>query len=297
MRRMLRLHALVGLVLCPIVTASAQTSQSNDYVYDYHGYLATGYGYNGPFTYWVGQSRCNNSLSGQGGSSTACSTTMTAGAGAAYTSSDNASRSLSATTTLTQSGSGGQMSGEAVAWSQQWNAIAVTGTSGAGDQLLFHFQTSRAFGFLGTNGGSMQSFYELYLDSGQESAQMYGYDYPSAPHQDYAYNVAGTPNGVDFTLGFDTFSGAYSYRMLAEVSTSHSADQYAGAYGSSVFGATLIGIDDIDAQGNLIASAVFGTDGSATLDVTSAPEPATLTLFGSGFSMLAGVTVLRRRRA
>ena len=72
-------------------------------------------------------------------------------------------------------------------------------------------------------------------------------------------------------------------------------DQPVGGYGSSAFNVQLAGIEVVDTQVTSLGTAVFGADGSATLNV--APEPATLTLFGSGFAMLAGISAARRRRA
>ena len=281
MRNLIRLHAILALVLFPIATAAAQTTAVTAQVYDsYYGY------------------RCNI-VTGQQpyiGMSTGCFNTPTNG-GTGYASSQTNRYSLSvqAVTSLSQSGGGGSQSGYAIAQAQIWNSILVNGTSGAGQNLVFHFDTQRAFGFLGTNGGSMQSYYQLSLNGAQSGAQAQGTDtFVSSTYS--SSNAVQTATGLDFTVDFDSFSGSYAYDFYSYVYTYHGNDQYSGAYGSSVLYARITGIDEVDSQGNLIASAVIAQDGSATLQAV-APEPATLTLFGSGFSVFAGVTLFRRRRA
>ena len=58
----------------------------------------------------------------------------------------------------------------------------------------------------------------------------------------------------------------------------------------------LQGVDAETAQGHYVASAMFNSDGKGTLDVTSpttAPEPSTMAMLGSG--LIGLIPVIRRR--
>lgn len=281
MRNIIRLPAILALVLFPVSPALAQSTAVTAQVYDnYRGYACSSSSGRLPYI----------------GLSTGCyDTPISGGTGYATSQTNRYSLSVQATTSLSQSGGGGSQSGYAIANAQIWNSILVNGTSSAGQNLIFHFDTRRAFGFLGTNGGSMQSYYQLTLNGAQSSAQAWGNDTPLVSSYN-SNNAVATATGLDFTVAFDSFTGSYAYDFASYVDTYHGNDQYSGAFGSSVFDAQITGIDEVDSQGNLLASAVIAQDGSATLQAV-APEPATLTLFGSGFSVLAGVSLFRRRRA
>ena len=100
---------------------------------------------------------------------------------------------------------------------------------------------------------------------------------------------------LDFTVGFDSFIGVFNYGLQSYAQIYQHSDQPIGAYGSSVLDSRLLGIDAVDAQGQVIASAFFDSYGNATLDMTVTPEPASLVLVGTGVLGLFGVSRRRRR--
>jgi hypothetical protein len=91
-----------------------------------------------------------------------------------------------------------------------------------------------------------------------------------------------TPSGVDLSAVFSDVTGTFSYDFTVSAVAAIGGAQQSGASANVTISAQLAGIDDVDAQGNLLASAVLNPDGTATLDLTATPEPATLTLLGSG---------------
>jgi hypothetical protein len=280
MRNSLRLPVIFALALFSTATAAAQSAITAQIYDNYRGYAC-------------------NLVTGQQpylGLSGGCyDTPISGGTGYANSNASRYSLGVQATTSLSQSLGGGSQSAYAIADAQVWSSILVNGTSAAGQNLVFHFDTYRAFGFLGTSGGSMQSYYQLSLNGAQSGAQAQGSDtFLSSTYS--SSNAVQTANGLDFTVDFDSFTGSYAYDFYSYVYTYHGNDQYSGAFGSSVLNAHITGIDEVDSQGNLLASAVIAQDGSATLQAI-APEPATLTLFGSGFTVFAGATLFRRRRA
>lgn len=281
MRNSLRAVATACLVLIPSAASLAQTGSSSAYVVDYK----------------IGAASCYTGapVTVSGSSNAYCSVPVSGGAGFASSSSNNATRSISSATTLQQYGSGGSMSGYAAAYSEQFNSIMLSGQARSGTDLVFHFDVYRAYGFLNYAPGTLQSFYQLYVTASSQTSSEYGVDTPYGSSFNTFGNVVQTSSGADMRLGAGGASGRYDYQFEDFVQTYHVDDQYSGAYGSSVFNVTLSGIDAYDANGNYIASAVFDATGNATLAV--APEPATLTLFGSGFTVLAGISLRRRRRA
>ena len=54
---------------------------------------------------------------------------------------------------------------------------------------------------------------------------------------------------LDFTVGFDSFSGVFNYGLQSYAQIYQHSDQPVGAYGSSVLDSRLLGIDAVDAQG------------------------------------------------
>ena len=141
MRTALRLLAVATFCLGAATTAASQTSQSTGLVYDYYA------GYT-----------CNGTQAQANGSTIACTVPTSGGSGYVNTTSSNAARTVTAATSLSQSGGGGSQFALARGYSSQNNNLYVTGTSDVGDKLVFHFQATRSYGFLGTNGGTMQSF-------------------------------------------------------------------------------------------------------------------------------------------
>ena len=168
-----------------------------------------------------------------------------------------------------------------------------------GDNLVFHFLTSRAFQILGTTDGSPNNEFALLLQVyGGDSALEQGGENLVGPGLFLTPNTALTVNGVDMTVGFDVFDGMVGYDFTAQASSSiRFPRQPQGAYGSNAFDVQLTGIDALDAEGNLIGSAVFQTDGNAMLDVTTAPEPASFALLATGLIAIGRLRLRRRSRA
>ena len=217
--------------------------------------------------------------------------------GTAYASaySNNYQHRQNVVTTLNQSGY--YMSGSAEATATLNNSIFVNGASGAGDNLVFRFLSNRSVGFLNyTNGGSQRSSYSLYLGTTGGNAFVQGIDAPGLTSYFNSGNAQYMSNGeLDFTVGFDSFSGVFNYGLQSYAQIYQHSDQPIGAYGSSVLDSRLLGIDAVDAQGHVIASASFDYYGNATLDMTVTPEPASLVLVGTGVLGLFGVSRRRRR--
>ena len=158
--------------------------------------------------------------------------------------------------------------------------------------------SNRSVGFLNyTNGGSQRSSYSLYLGTTGGNAFVQGIDAPGLTSYFNSGNAQYLSNGeLDFTVGFDSFSGVFDYGLQSYAQIYQHSDQPMGAYGSSVLDSRLLGVDAVDAQGNVIASAVFDYySGHATLDMTVTPEPASLALVGTGLLGMFGVARRRRR--
>ena len=273
MRNSVRFAVLILLGLCPIASAAAQTSESVAGVLDQVAQVG----------------RCSNNSGQQPGASSAlCSGPTSGGSAFASSMSNNSARSASAVASLTQSGPDFSMAGFSQAFSNQTNSIFVTGTSNSDDNLVFRFLTTRAFEFLGTTGGSIYSSYLLTLVGATANAAAGGTDTPTGSTFFIPGGVT-TPGGMDLSVPFSSFTGTYDYFFQLYVDTFRQADQPQGAYGSSNFDAHLAGIDAVNVDGDVIASAVFGANGDATLDLTTTPEPASVALFATGLLGIVGV--------
>ena len=264
------------LVVCPMAAASAQFTVSLAFQLEPRSQLYS----------------CWDLISATASNAT-CSSAMTGGSGWAATSASIASRSASVATTLTQSGSSNSMTGQSYAYASVYNSIVVAGASAAGDNLVFRYQTSQSSTFAGSNTGSLNNFLDLFM-SGNTYAYGTQIQYADGRIDNSGYRSTTQPGGVDLTVDFDSFSGTYNYNFDLTVYSFMDGDQPQDASARATYDARLAGIDAVDANGNVYASAVFAEDGSATLDVTATPEPATLALMLPG---LAGIAAVARRRS
>lgn len=274
-----RLASVLLIVLTPISVAVAQASVSYATVYDYG----------------TASNPCYSQVGSLGSSSAACAAPITGGYVDALTASNNGMRTLSSTITLSQTDPLNILTSLSNTRSLQVNSILLSGTSGASDRLVFHFLTSHTFEYQsavqGVGGAS-----SIFIDAPGDNA----YDYREEPigsnWSSNSQNATVTANGLDLSVAFGGFSGIYTYDAALDQSAWLYGSSVPDEYVTSTWNAQLSGIDAVDANGNVISSAVFDVDGNAALDVTSIPEPSSLMLVLSGLTALGGVTRRRMRK-
>ncbi|MEP6619780.1 MAG: PEP-CTERM sorting domain-containing protein [bacterium] len=221
--------------------------------------------------------------------------------GGQYTSSavsDNSLRSMGGQASIFQADLNHPLAAYAEGTGTQDNMLFVTGTSGANDQLVFHFSTTLTSVFNGTFDPTTTTTLGVLVTDYTSNPSYSQITYNSFSSTAIGQNYLFTPGGVDLSLGFAAFTGSYFYAMLADAAAFETYSVYSGNNTTLVSGidAVLTGIDDVDANGNVMASAVFNPDGSATMDIvtTTTPEPGSFALVGTG---LLVASVSRRRRS
>ena len=237
-----------------------------------------------------------------GGSTANCGTVgVTNGVASTYATANNAARNVNSTS-ATQQLSGGPDTYAALANANAtiFSALSLSGTSGAGDKLVFRFTGSYGFSATGPMGPN-PSF-------GAISAQLQGFDtganftllgfdpaYADPVLRGSNYTLG--PNAFDFTVGFSSRTGTSLYYMTLGTEARGSSEGYTNGAGYANVNATLQGIDWFNSSNQRLGEATFFEDGTATLDVVQAPvpEPATLVLFATGAVVIGAVA--RRRRA
>ncbi len=288
-----RTSAALIMILCMFSVASAQTSHSSASVTDNNN----------------GNNSCNN-FTGFGGSTSTASCThipvtpivVTGGTGSAFSTSTNSTLTSTSTTTLAQTGSAHSMSAFTQALSNQSSFISVTGSLAPTDNIVFHFLTpnTQATGAHGTNASF--AFWQLILDAGSFSGSESQYVYGDGTGGSTVYDPGATAaaGGVDFTVPLSTFTnpGFLNYVFEPFVQATLNSDQPPNTVLTASLTAILQGVDAKTEQGQYIASVMFNADGTGTLNATTpttAPEPPTMVLLGSG--LIGLIPIVRRRRS
>ncbi|CAN5576059.1 hypothetical protein BH09GEM1_BH09GEM1_44330 [soil metagenome] len=173
------------------------------------------------------------------------------------------------------------------------SSVFVDGAASPGAIIVFRFLTSASSG---VSNSAANSGTDLMLSLNGATGFAYDRTVKSGGGvYSTASGATATGTGVDLYLSLAGFSGNYFYEAVAHTESFLNRSETVGERASSSLTATLSGIDAVDAGGNIIASAAFAADGSATLNVTGTPEPASLVLTATGF--LLALTIRRRRRA
>lgn len=233
-----------------------------------------------------------------GAASSSCLLPVQSGSVTSSGASDNSLLSVSALASTTQTDVNHILAAFAEGTGIQDNTLFVTGTSGVNDRLVFHFSTNTTSLFTGIFDPTTTATLGLFVFDPSFNSSYSQVVANSSSNVGSGKNYLLTPAGVDLTLGFDSFTGAYFYEMMADAFVIETYSMFGNtttAFFSGSIDATLTGIDDVDMYGNIRASAMFAGDGSATMDIvtTTTPEPGSLALVGTG---LLGVFVKRRRQ-
>lgn len=265
----------VLIAIAPLGAALGQATGSYATIYDYPS----------------AQDVCYDQTGTLGSGSAICSATVTGGNVQAWTASNNATRTFSSTITLARTDPVAGMFAMANTRTLQQNWIFLTGTSDASDRLVFRFLTSHTFdteSAVPEVGGAGT----IEIDAPGDNAYDYREDPAGSNSSSDSQNATATAQGVDLSVAFGGFAGTYTYAaFLDNQAYLYSTGAEAGDL-TSTWTAQLSGIDLVGADGR-IRSASFLPDGSATLDVTSTPEPSSLVLELSALAALVGFT--RRR--
>ena len=258
------------------------------------------------FDYRASNNACLQTSNNPSSSISACPpSAVVGGTGAGTGTGDVTSRVASAMGNLTQTGGQNSMAAIVETRGYVYSTFTLAGTLPAQSYLVFHYNINESISAVaGASTSAFDYAFEgLYLNTPFGGAWHYSQRFVNGTATNFSdAAVTAVAGGLNYRFANTLDDGTYNY--FAETATEEymHASEAPGTTLSGAMWAYLQGVDLTDAQGAVLASATFGANGAALLDLGSeqepdaqaAPEPATISLVALG---LCGMIATRRKRA